>query len=109
MAYIYLALAIIAEVIATSSLKASGEFTKVYPSLIVFIGYGSAFYLLTLVLRTVPVGITYAIWSGLGIILVSIAGIFIYKQVPDMPAVIGMALIVAGVVVINLFSNTISH
>lgn len=109
MAYIYLALAIIAEVIATSSLKASGEFTKVYPSLIVFIGYGSAFYLLTLVLRTVPVGITYAIWSGLGIILVSIAGIFIYKQVPDMPAVIGMALIVAGVVVINVFSNTISH
>ncbi len=109
MAYIYLALAIIAEVIATSSLKASGEFTKVYPSLIVIIGYGSAFYLLTLVLRTVPVGITYAIWSGLGIILVSIAGIFIYKQVPDMPAVIGMALIVAGVVVINVFSNTISH
>lgn len=109
MAYIYLALAIIAEVIATSSLKASGEFTKVYPSLIVIIGYGSAFYLLTLVLRTVPVGITYAIWSGLGIILVSIAGIFIYKQVPDMPTVIGMALIVAGVVVINVFSNTISH
>lgn len=109
MAYIYLALAIIAEVIATSSLKASGEFTKVYPSLIVIIGYGSAFYLLTLVLRTVPVGITYAILSGLGIILVSIAGIFIYKQVPDMPAVIGMALIVAGVVVINVFSNTISH
>jgi len=109
MAYFYLALAIIAEVIATSSLKASAEFTKLVPSLIVVIGYGIAFYLLTLVLRNIPVGITYAIWSGVGIILVAVAGAILYKQIPDLPAMIGMALIVAGVVVIHVFSKTAIH
>jgi len=89
MAYIYLALAIIAEVIATSSLKVSAEFTKLMPSLIIVIGYGIAFYFLTLVLRSIPVDITYAIWSGVGIVLVAIAGTVLYKQVPDLPAMVG--------------------
>jgi small multidrug resistance pump len=109
MAYIYLAIAIVTEVAATSALKASEEFTKLIPSLIVIVGYGVAFYLLTLVLRTIPVGITYAVWAGLGIVLVALVGAILYKQVPDIPAVIGMGLIVAGVVIINVFSKTISH
>ncbi len=109
MAYFYLALAIIAEVIATSSLKASAEFTKLFPSLIVVTGYGIAFYLLTLVLRSIPIGITYAIWSGVGIILVAVVGAIFYKQTPDLPAMIGMALIVSGVVIIHVFSKTVAH
>ena len=109
MAYSYLAIAIIAEVIATSALKASEEFTRVVPSLIVVIGYGATFYFLTLVLRTIPVGVAYAIWAGLGIVLVTIAGGILYKQIPDLPAVLGMGLIVAGVIVINVFSKTIGH
>ena len=109
MTYLYLAIAIIAEVAATSALKASEEFTNLLPSMIVVIGYGIAFYFMTLVLRVIPVGITYAIWSGLGIVLVTIVGIFLYKQTPDIPALIGMALIVAGVVVINVFSKTVGH
>ena len=109
MTYLYLALAIIAEVAATSALKASEEFTRLVPSLIVIVGYGVAFYLLTLVLRVIPVGVTYAIWSGLGIVLVTAVGIFLYKQMPDLPAIIGMGLIVSGVVVINVFSKTMGH
>jgi len=109
MAYSYLAIAIIAEVIATSALKASEEFTKTIPSLIVIIGYGVAFYFLTHVLKTIPMGVTYAIWSGLGIVLVTIAGVLLYKQTPDLPAVLGMGLIVAGVLVINVFSKTVGH
>lgn len=108
-AYLYLAIAIVAEVAATSALKASEEFTKLVPSLVVIVGYGVAFYFMTLVLRSIPVGVTYAIWAGLGIVLVAIAGAVLYRQVPDIPAIIGMALIVAGVVVINLFSKTVSH
>lgn len=109
MAYIYLGLAIIAEVIATSALKASEEFTRLWPSLIVVIGYGTAFYFMTLTLRFIPVGITYAIWSGIGIVLVTIAGAFLYKQIPDTPAILGIGLIVAGVVVINVYSKNITH
>ncbi|MEE9560291.1 MAG: SMR family transporter [Acidiferrobacterales bacterium] len=109
MAYLYLAVAIIAEVIATSALKASEEFTKLVPSAIVIIGYGVAFYCLTLVLRNIPVGITYAIWAGLGIVLIAIVGALLFRQVPDIPAVLGMTLIVSGVVVINVFSKTVSH
>lgn len=109
MTYLYLAIAIVAEVAATSALKASEEFTKLYPSLIVVIGYSVAFYFMTLVLRVIPIGITYAVWSGLGIVLVAVAGFFFYKQTPDLPAIIGMVLIVTGVVVINVFSKTISH
>ena len=109
MAYLYLAIAIVAEVIATSALKASEEFTKLLPSLIVVIGYGVAFYFMTLVLRTIPIGITYAVWSGIGIVLVAILGVFLYKQIPDIPAIIGMGLIISGVVVIHLFSKTVGH
>ncbi|AMX04103.1 DMT family transporter [Microbulbifer thermotolerans] len=108
-AYLYLAIAIIAEVAATTALKASEQFTKPIPTLIVAIGYGTAFYLLTLVLRTLPVGVTYAIWSGLGIVLVGIAGAVVYKQVPDLPAIIGMGLIIAGVIVLNLYSKNVGH
>ena len=109
MAYLYLALAIIAEVVATSALKASEEFTRLWPSLVVIAGYGIAFYLLTLVLRSIPIGITYAIWSGSGIVLVTLASMVLYKQIPDFPAVVGMGLIVAGVIIINVFSKTMSH
>lgn len=109
MAYLYLAIAIVAEVIAISALKASIEFTKLLPSLIVLVGYGVAFYFMTLALRVIPLGVTYAIWSGVGIVLVSVAGIFLYKQVPDLPAVIGMSLIIAGVIVIHVFSKTVGH
>lgn len=107
MAYIYLALAILAEVVATSALKASEEFTKLVPSIVVLTGYGTAFYFMTLVLRTMPIGITYAVWSGIGIILITIIGAIFYKQIPDIPAIIGMGLIVAGVVVLHFFSKTV--
>ena len=109
MTYLYLAVAIIAEVAATSALKASEEFTRLIPSIIVIVGYGVAFYFMPLVLRVIPIGITYAVWSGLGIILVAIVGFFLYRQTPDIPAIIGMGLIVSGVIVINVFSKTISH
>lgn len=109
MAYLYLAIAIIAEVAATTALKATEQFTRPGPSLVVVIGYGIAFYLLTLVLRTIPVGVTYAIWSGMGIVLVAMAGAAVYRQIPDLPAVIGMGLIVLGVIVINVFSGTVKH
>jgi small multidrug resistance pump len=107
MTYLYLAIAIIAEVTATSALKASEEFTKLVPSIIVVIGYAIAFYFMTLVLRVMPVGVTYAIWSGLGIVLVTIAGFILYDQTPDIPAILGMGLIISGVVVMHVFSKTI--
>ena len=109
MAYVYLGLAIIAEVIATSSLKATEEFTKIGPTIIMIVGYGVAFYCMTLALRAIPLGITYAIWSGLGIVLVSIVGIVLYDEKLDLPAAIGMGLIIAGVVVINAFSKMVPH
>ena len=108
MAYVYLGLAIAAEVIATSTLKASAEFTRLWPSLIVIAGYGAAFYFMTLTLRTIPVGITYAIWSGLGIVLVAAVAAVWYKQMPDVAAMMGMGLIIAGVVVIQVFSKTVN-
>jgi len=77
--------------------------------MVVVIGYGVAFYYMTLALRSIPLGITYAVWAGLGIVLVTVAGVVLYKQIPDMPAIIGIGLIVAGVIVINVFSKTISH
>ncbi|MCW8852027.1 MAG: SMR family transporter [Gammaproteobacteria bacterium] len=109
MAYLYLAIAIVAEVIATSALKASNEFTRLIPSMVVVIGYAVAFYFMTLVIRTIPIGITYAIWSGLGIVLIAAVGFVYYRQALDLPAIIGMGLIVSGVVVINVFSNTAAH
>jgi len=104
-AYWYLAGAVIAEVVATSALKATHEFTRLWPSLLVVAGYCLAFYWLTLVLKTLPVGMTYAIWAGTGVILVTVVGAFIYKQIPSLPALFGMALIVAGVVIVHVYSD----
>jgi len=109
MAFVYLALAIIAEVIGTSALKATEGFTRPGPTLVVVIGYGIAFYLLSLVLRTLPVGVAYAIWAGMGIVLVTLVALLVYGQRPDPPAVLGIALIVTGVVVIQLFSRVAVH
>jgi small multidrug resistance pump len=109
MGFLYLTIAVIAEVIATSALKASEGFTKISPSILVVIGYGVAFYFLSLVLKTVPVGVAYAIWSGLGIVLVTIVGAFVFGQKLDLAAIIGMLLILTGVVVMNVFSTSISH
>ncbi len=102
-------LAIVFEVIATSSLKATEQFTKLVPSAVVVIGYAAAFYFFSLSLKSVPVGLAYAVWSALGIVLVTIAGVFLYKQVPDLPALLGMGLIIAGVIVIQGFSKTAAH
>jgi len=109
MSYVYLALAIIAEVIATSALKASEEFSRFWPSVVVVVGYVAAFYLLTLTLRSVPVGIAYALWAGLGIVLVTLIGIVVYGEKPDLPAVLGLSMIIGGVAVIQVFSSVSSH
>ncbi|MBQ0755121.1 MAG: QacE family quaternary ammonium compound efflux SMR transporter [Gammaproteobacteria bacterium] len=109
MAYLYLAIAIVAEVIATSALKASGEFTKIVPTVIVIVGYGVAFYFLSIVLKTIPVGIAYAIWSGLGIVLIALVGLVVFHQRLDFAAILGMLLILAGVIVINVFSKSAGH
>lgn len=108
-AWLYLSVAIVAEVAATSALKASDGFTRLLPALIVVTGYGIAFYFLALSLRFIPVGIAYAIWSGVGIVLIALAGWLVYGQRLDAAAVAGMALIVAGVAVMSLFSRSISH
>lgn len=107
MHWLHLAIAIVSEVIGTSALKAADGFSKPLPSLIVAAGYASAFYFMSLALRRIPLGITYAIWSGVGIVLISLSGWWLYRQRPDAPALLGMALIVAGVVVIYGFSKTI--
>ena len=106
MGYLYLGIAVAAEVIATSALKASDGFTRLLPSLVVVVGYGIAFYFLSLVLKTVPVGVAYAIWSGAGIVLIGLVGWLVLKQPLDLPAALGMGLIIAGVAVIQLFSRT---
>ena len=106
MPYIFLSFAIVSEVVATTALKASAEFTKPVPSVIVVVGYAISFYLLTLVLRSLPVGVTYAIWAGMGIFLIAVIGAVYYKEIPDLPAVVGMVLIIAGVVVLQGFSKT---
>ncbi len=106
MAYTYLLLAILSEVLATSMLKASDGFTKLFPSIITFIGYAVSFYFLSMVLKYIPIGISYAIWSGLGIVLISIVGLLFFKQQLDLPGIFGMILIISGVVVIHLFSGS---
>ena len=108
MVYLYLAIAIVAEVTATTALKASEGFTRLWPSVVVVIGYGIAFYTFALCLKTISVGVAYAIWSGLGIVLTLIAGWVVYKQTIDLPALCGMAMIVGGVVVIQLYSSSVS-
>ncbi len=107
--WIFLSIAIVSEVIATSCLKAAEGFTRFWPSLVVVVGYLLAFYLLSLTLKTIPVGVAYAIWSGVGIVLIALSGWLFLGQSLDMPAVIGLTLIVIGVLVINVFSNTIVH
>lgn len=105
MGYWYLIIAIIAEVLATSALKQSDGFSRLLPSVVVMVGYGASFYFLSLVLRTIPVGVAYAVWAGLGIVLISIVAAVLYDQKMDMPAVLGIGLIISGVVVLRLFSS----
>ena len=109
MGHLYLAIAIISEVVATSALKASNGFSNLLPSILVVVGYSIAFYMLSLVLKTMDIGMAYAIWAGLGIVLVAIVGAVMFKQIPDLPAIFGMVLIVAGVFIINVYSKTVSH
>jgi small multidrug resistance pump len=109
MAYFYLFVAIVAEVLGTSALKASQEFTRFWPSVMVVVGYALAFYMLTLVLRTIPVGIAYAFWAGLGIVLVTLIGVVMFGERLDLPAVLGLAMIIAGVVIIQVFSEASAH
>lgn len=108
-AYLYLTIAIVCEVIATTALKASDGFTQLWPSVVTAVGYAIAFYCLAQTLKVIPTGVAYALWSGIGIVLISVVGWVVMKQVLDVPALIGMGLIVAGVVVINVFSSTVSH
>ncbi|MBB5496299.1 multidrug efflux SMR transporter [Paraburkholderia sp. MM5384-R2] len=107
--YALLAIAIVAEVIATSAMRASDGFSRLLPSMVVVLGYGIAFYCLSLTLRSIPVGVVYAIWSGAGIVLITLVALVLYRQVPDVPAIIGLGLIVAGVAVLNLFSKMQAH
>ncbi len=108
MSYLYLAIAIVAEVIATSALNASNGFTARWPAALAVVGYGIAFYCLALVLRTMPVGVAYAIWCGLGIVLIAVVGYVLFGQALDLPALLGITLIIAGVVLISLFSDTLT-
>ncbi len=107
--WVFLSIAIISEVIATSCLKASEGFTRFWPSVVVVIGYLLAFYLLSLTLKTIPVGIAYAVWSGVGMVLIAMVGWLFLGQKLDMPAIIGLVFIITGVMVINIFSRTIAH
>ncbi|GGY89297.1 DMT family transporter [Pseudoduganella plicata] len=107
--WLFLAIAIVSETIATSALKASDGFTRLWPSVAVVAGYGIAFYFLSLTLRTIPVGVAYAVWSGVGIMLISLVGWILYGQKLDAAAIAGMGLIVAGVVVMNVFSKSAAH
>lgn len=107
--WLFLSVAIISEVVATSALKASNGFTQLWPSLLVIAGYAIAFFFLSLTLRTMPVGIAYAIWSGIGIVLVTLIGWFVFEQSLDIPAIIGLALIITGVVVMQIFSKSVAH
>ena len=107
--YLYLMVAVMAETIGTTALQASQQFTKPLPSLIVVLGYGFAFYFMSLTLKFMPVGLVYAIWSGLGILFIAIIGFVVFGQKLDLPAIAGMGLILSGIVVIHLFSNTATH
>ena len=104
--YLALGIAIIAKVIATTALKSSDSFSRLVSSVIMVIGYGTALYFLTITMKTIPIGITYAIWSGLGITLISITSYFFHQQKIDAMSMLGMAFIIAGVVVLNLFSKS---
>lgn len=107
--YLILFVAIVLEVVGTSALQASQQFTRPLPTLVMAASYLAAFYCLSLVLRVIPVGIAYALWSGLGIVLISIIGLVVFKQKLDLPAVLGLGMIVAGAITINVFSKTVGH
>ena len=107
--WIFLSVAIISEVIATSALKASDSFSRPWPTLVVIAGYVVSFYFLSLTLRTMPVGIAYAVWSGTGVALITLIGWLLFGQALDTPAIAGLLLIIAGVAVLNLFSSTVFH
>ena len=109
MKYLYLALAIISEVIGSSFLNASQQFTKTIPVIITVVSYLACFYFLSIALKYIPLGVAYAIWGGLGIVLTAIISVVVFKAKFDLPAVIGILLIVAGVVVLNFFSKTNAH
>ncbi|WP_266160645.1 DMT family transporter [Dyella silvatica] len=108
-AWLLLAIAILAEVIGTSALKASAGFSRLLPSVVVVAGYGTAFYFLSLTLRHIPIGIAYAVWSGAGTVLIALIGVIAYRQKLDPAAILGISLIVAGVLVLNLFSKSGAH
>ncbi len=105
MGYWYLTIAIITEVLATSALKESQGFSRLVPSLVV-VGYGASFYFLSLVLQSIPIGVAYALWAGLGIVLITLVGAVVFGQKMDLAAILGIALIISGVVVLRLFSST---
>jgi small multidrug resistance pump len=107
--WLFLSIAIVSEVVATSALKASDGFSRFWPSLVVVFGYGVAFYCLSLTLRSIPVGIVYAVWSGAGIVLIALIGWLGFGQRLDIPAMIGIGLIIAGVIVLNVVSKSAAH
>lgn len=108
MAYLYLTIAIIAEIFATTLLKDTNGFTVLVPTILTIGGYVVAFYMLSLCIQTIPTGVIYAFWSGIGIVGIAVAGYFVHKQTLDMPAIIGVSLILIGVIVIKAFSKTVS-
>lgn len=109
MTWLYLIIAIVSEVLATSALKASEGFTHPVPSIIVVVGYASAFYFLSLTVRVINLGVAYAIWSGVGVVLISLTGWYLYGQKLDLAAIIGIAFITVGALILNLFSNSVMH
>lgn len=106
MSWVYLSIAIMAEIIATSALKSAAGFSRLIPSLITVVGYSIAFYCLSLSLRSIPVGVAYAVWSGVGIVAISLIGVLFFKQHLDTPALIGIGFIIVGVLVLNIFSKS---
>lgn len=109
MHYLHLFIAVLCETIGTSALQASHQFTRLGPSILVVVGYAMSFYFMSLTLRAMPVGVVYAMWSGLGILLIAIIGFVVFGQKLDLPAVLGLGLILAGIGVIHLFSSTATH
>ncbi|WP_223427253.1 DMT family transporter [Tateyamaria pelophila] len=107
--YLYLVIAVAAETVGTTALQASNQFTKFWPSVLVVVAYAVAFYFLGVVLKYIPVGIAYAIWSGLGIVLIALIGFAVFGQRLDGPALLGLGMIISGIVVIQLFSNAATH
>lgn len=107
--YLILALAVLAETIGTTALQASQQFTRLWPSVLVIVAYAFSFYLLSITLRTIPVGIVYALWSGLGILMIAMIGWVVFGQRLDLPAIAGLAMIVGGIAIIHLFSSASPH